>query len=193
MSIKKVAKLGLVVCLMYFVTLIVQIGFHNNLTLYLVSIVTMLSGIFMALLMVSFPTKNEGVQFYRTMAIICVSACMILTNAAHIMNIVAIMPLIERGTPIAEFFQIGQYPSVLMGIDYLGWGLFMGLAFIFSGCVIDAVTKLRKILMLCGCLCLIGFIGVLFNENLWYIAPLGYGVGTAVICLKLLRSNYLAV
>ncbi|MDR1690154.1 MAG: hypothetical protein LBS21_16350 [Clostridiales bacterium] len=118
---------------------------------------------------------------------------MILTNAVHITNIAVIMPLIKRGTPIADFFQVGESPSVLMGIDYLGWGLFMGLAFIFSACAIDTATKLRKTLMLCGFLCLIGFIGALFNENLWYAAPLGYGVGTAIICLELLRTNYLDV
>lgn len=190
MSIKKVAKLGLLVCLMYFATVIVQIVFNNDFTLYLVSIITMLSGIYMALLVISFPVKNEAAQLCRTMANICGSACMILTNAAHVTNIAVIMPLIERGTPIADFFQIGKYPSVLMGIDYLAWGLFLGLAFIFSGCVIDAATKLRKILLLCGGLCLIGFIGFLFNENLWYIAPLGYGAGAAIICVKLLRLKH---
>jgi hypothetical protein len=189
MSVKKVTGMGLFICLTYFSTVLVQIVFHNTLTLYLVSAITMLSGLFMALLVASFPINDKAVQLYRTMAIICVSACMILTNAVHITNIAVIMPLVDRGTPVAEVFQIGQYPSVLMGVDYLGWGLFMGLAFILSGCFIDTMTNLKKFLMLCGCLCLSGFIGVFFNENFWYIAPLGYGAGTAIICVKLLRYS----
>lgn len=26
----------------------------------------------------------------------------------------------------------------------------------------------------------------MINENLWYLAPMGYGVGTIVICIELL-------
>ncbi len=189
MNTKIIAKIGLLVGFMYFATLIVQIMFNNDFTLYLVSIITMLSGIYMTLLVFSFPVKNEDTQFYRSMAKICVSACMILTSAVHFVNIAVIMPLLDRGLPIPEYFQIGKYPSVLMGIDYLGWGLFMGLAFIFSGCFINAATKLRNFLFLCGCLCLAGFVGFVFNENLWYIAPLGYGIGTAVICVRLLLTR----
>ena len=144
---------------------------------------------YMTFLIVAFPVEKKSKHFYRTMAVVCVSACMLLTNAAHFVNIAAIRPLIASGISIPDYFQIGKYPSILMGIDYLGWGLFMGLAFIFSSCFIDTVMKLRKFLMLCGCLCLVGFIGVVFNENLWYIAPLGYGIGTAVICVILLSTN----
>ena len=189
MNIKTVAKIGLLVCFAYFITVIVQIAFNNNFTLYLVSIITMLSGIYMTLLIVAFPLEKEYKQFYRTMAVVCVSACMILTNAVHFANIAAIRPLIASGISIPDYFQIGKYPSVLMGIDYLGWGLFMGLAFIFSSCCINTVMKLKKILLLCGCFCLAGFIGYIFNENLVYIAPLGYGAGTVVICVKLLLST----
>ena len=189
MNIKTVAKIGLLVCFAYFITVAVQIIFNNNFSLYLVSVITMLSGIFMALLVVAFPTEREYKQFYRIMAIICVSACMILTNIVHFMNIAAIKPLMASGIAIPEHFQIGKYPSVLMAADYLGWGLFMGLAFIFSGFFINSATKLKKFLLLYGCLCIIGFIGIVFNENLWYIAPLGYGIGTAIICVKLLLTK----
>ncbi len=189
MNIKTVSKLGLLVCLAYFLTVIIQIIFNNSFTLYLVSIITMFSGIYMTLLVAAFPTEKEHKYFYRIMAIVSVSGCMILTNAAHFINIAAIKPLIASGIFIPDYFQIGKYPSLLMAIDYVGWGLFMGLAFIFSSCFINTTLKLRKFLLLCGCLCFAGFIGVLFNENLWYIAPLGYGIGTAVICVKLLLSE----
>lgn len=77
-----------------------------------------------------------------------------------------------------------------MTIDYLGWGLFMGLAFIFSYFYVKSYTKIKQLFLLSGILCLIGFFGVIINENLWYIAPFGYGIGTAIICIKLLMIKY---
>ena len=111
MNIKTVAKLGLFIGFAYFITVIVQIVFNNNFTLYLVSIITMLSGIYMTFFVVAFPLEKEYKQFYRTMAVVCVSACMILTNAAHFVNIAAIKPLIASGTSIPEYFQIGNIPQ----------------------------------------------------------------------------------
>jgi len=189
MNIKIIAKIGLLVCFVYFIIVAVQIAFNNNFTLHLVSIITMLSGLYMTMLVVAFPVEKEHKQFYRIMAILCVSVCMIFTNATHFINIAIIMPLIASGIPISDYFQIGKYPSVLMAIDYLGWGLFMGLSFIHSSRFISSATKLKRFLLLCGCLCLIGFIGHIFNENLWYIAPFGYGVGTAIICIRLLLQE----
>ena len=189
MNTKATAKIGLLVCFAYFITVIVQIVFNNSLTLYLVSIITMLSGLYMTMLIVSFPAENEYNQFYRVMAIICVSVCMLLTNTVHFINIAAIKPLIASGIPIPDYFQIGKYPSILMAIDYLGWGLFMGLAYIFSYRFINPATKLKRLLVICGCLCILGFIGVVFNEYFWYIAPLGYGIGTAIICIILLKNR----
>ena len=43
---------------------------------------------------------------------------------------------------------------------------------------------LRIALIICGFMCLIGFFGALFiNENLWYIAPMAYGLGIIIICI----------
>jgi len=108
----------------------------------------------------------------------------------HWVNIITIKPLIANGINIPEYFLIGTWPSVLMAIDYLAWGLFMGLAFIFSGFFITLSIKLKYFLWLCGCLCLIGFLGVIVNGNIWYVAPFGYGIGTAIMCIKILLVKY---
>lgn len=39
-------------------------------------------------------------------------------------------PLINEGVDVPSYFQIGQWPSVEMAIDYLAWGFFLGMAFI---------------------------------------------------------------
>lgn len=36
--------------------------------------------------------------------------------------------------------------------------------------------------------CMIGFFGTVFiNENIWYVAPIGYGFGTIAICIQMIR------
>jgi hypothetical protein len=140
----------------------------------------------MTILVIAFPDEKEDKQFYRVMAIVCVSVCMVLTNVAHFMNIAVIRPFIENEVSVPDYFQIGKYPSALMAIDYLGWGLFMGLAFICSSRFTSLEVNLKKFILICGFLCLAGFIGFMFNVNIWYIAPIGYGIGTFVICIKLL-------
>ena len=150
-------------------------------------IITMLSGIYMVFFIISLPVDNIAKHImYRLLAIVFVSSCMLLTNTIHWINIIVVKPLIQSGINIPEYIQIGKWPSFIMAVDYLGWGLCMGLAFIFSGINLNTSVKLKWLLWLNGILCLIGFFGVIINENLWYIAPLGYGIGTAIICIKLL-------
>ena len=86
---------------------------------------------------------------------------------------------IEEGVKVPLYFQIGQWPSVEMAVDYLAWGFFMGLAFICLSLPIASADKTAKsmkvISLIDGILCLIGFVGALFiNGNIWYLAPMGY-------------------
>jgi hypothetical protein len=185
MNIKNIAKIGLLICLLYFISVVLLILFSNNITILFMEIITMLSGIYMVLLIITLQIDNNSKRnICRVLAIIFVSSCMLLTNSIHWINIIVIKPLIKNGINIPEYFQIGTWPSFIMAIDYLGWGLFMGLAFIFSGFNLKVSINIKWILWLNGSLCLIGFLGVIINENLWYIAPLGYGIGTAIICIK---------
>jgi hypothetical protein len=188
---KTVAKIGLLICCIYFIIAALLISLSSNITMLFMDIITMLSGIYMVLFVAALPVdKNYDRSVFRLMAILFAASNMLLTNAVHWINITAIKPLIADGMNIPEYFQIGAWPSVLMAIDYLGWGLFMGLAFIFSGCCAASGIKLKWLLWVCGCLCLIGFLGVIINENMWYIAPFGYGPGTSIICIKLLRRAH---
>jgi len=190
MNTKNIAKTGLLIGLLYFISVVLLTLFSNNITIQFMEIITMLSGIYMVLLIISLPVDNNlKHNIYRLLAIIFVSSCMFLTNTIHWINIIVIKPLIKNGINVPEYFQIGKWPSFIMAIDYLGWGLFMGLAFIFSGVNSKLSTNIKWILWINGCLCLIGFFGVIINKNIWYIAPLGYGIGTVIICIKLLRSN----
>ena len=187
MNTKNIARTGLLICLLYFISVVLLILFSNNITILFMEIITMLSGIYMVLLIISLPFDNNSkCNICKLSAFIFVLSCMLLTNSIHWINIIVIEPLIKNGINMPEYFQIGSWPSFIMAIDYLGWGLFMGLAFIFSSFNLKSSSNIKWILLVNGVLCLFGFFGVIINENLWYIAPLGYGIGTAIICIKLL-------
>jgi hypothetical protein len=155
-------------------------------------IITLLSGIFMVPFFVYLPLDDEGGKI-KLLSVIFAAGGMILTATAHITNLVVTNRLIKDGINVPDFLQIGKWPSLEMTIDYLAWGLFIGLAFIFSSMAKTShknYKSLRSTLLICGLLCLNGFIGsITINENLWYIAPLGYGIGTAIICIKLFTSK----
>ena len=95
----------------------------------------------------------------------------------------------QEGVAVPLYFQIGQWPSVEMAVDYLAWGLFMGLAFLCLGIPVvvsndKAKRRIRIVTLINGVLCLIGFIGAIFiNENIWYVAPMGYGLGLLILCI----------
>ena len=190
MNRKSIAYAGIIICIIYFLVVFVLILTNSKGWLTAMEIVTMVSGIFMLLLILFLPsTITESSKIFRIVSIVFVAGTMILTNVAHFVNLTVIEQLLRLEVDVPEYFKIGKWPSIEMAIDYLAWGLFMGIAFLTSLMYIpnEKIYKnLKIILFVCGILCLLGFFGININVNLWYIAPLGYGVGTVVICVELL-------
>lgn len=190
MKTKSIAQVGIAVCFFYFIATGALIITAGKLALLCMEISTMVAGVYMVMLFIVLPYSTDKTAFvYRVPAIICASACMVLTNVAHWVNISVTQPLINAGINVPEYFMIGKWPSVEMAVDYVAWGLFMSLAFTFAAMAVQPSARLRPLLFACGGLCMIGFLGVLVNENMWYIAPLGYGLGTAVLCGKLIKLS----
>lgn len=194
MNRKNVSILGITLCFTYFIVTFGLILSGSQKWLIAMELVTMASGILMVMLVLVLPlSKTEKMKSYKIMAIIFAAACMVLTNVAHMANLTVTEQLIKNGVNIPDYLLIGKWPSIEMAIDYLAWGLFMGLAFLFSSFGIENELNFKKLkitLIACGSLCIVGFIGaVLINQNLWYIAPLGYGIGTVILCFELLVLN----
>lgn len=188
---KSVAILGIIICIIYFALTIVFVTTGLKIWLAAFEMITMLAGILMVALIIVLPFSQDAkMKDYKILGIVFATACMILTNVSHIVNLTVTEPLMKIGVNIPEYLQIGIWPSVEMAADYLGWGLFMGLAYIFSSFGLmneDKIKKLKITMRICGILCFLGFFGtILINENFWYIAPLGYGLGTLVVCIELL-------
>lgn len=189
MNRKSISIFGIIVCILYFIAMLGLIISGSRLFLITFELSTMIAGIFMVLLILILPySKENESSLCQKMALVSAAGCMFLTNCAHIVNLSVTAPLIQKGVAVPEFLQIGKWPSVEMAVDYLAWGLFTGLAFIFASLAVTIKTKhIKMTLMICGVLCLIGFFGAfLINENLWYIAPCGYGIGTLILCVQLL-------
>jgi hypothetical protein len=189
MNKKNIAKLGIILICIYFIVLafFVITGSQNWLIVF--EILTMVSGIYFVILIIILPfSNNENKQIFRLASIIFVAGLMFFTNIAHISNLTT-MKIIENGKFVPEYLQIGKTPSIIFSIEYFGWGIFLGLALLFSSFGIEYVNKYKPIkitLIICAVLCFIGYFGSLINEILWYIASVGYSFGTVVICIEIL-------
>jgi hypothetical protein len=190
MNRKGIIYAGIVLCVIYFLVTFMLIQTGSKGWTVGMEIVTMVSGVFMLLLILVLPSSStEQTRTCRIASIAFVTGSMILTNVAHFLNLAVTEQLLRSGIVVPDYLQIGKWPSAEMAIDYLAWGMFMGLAFLASFMYISKekiYKSLKYTLLVCGMLCILGFLGVMINENLWYIAPLGYGVGTLIICIELL-------
>lgn len=189
----KIAIMGILDVCIYAVTVALYLIFKSDMLLTLWEVVTFLSSpIMLVILLEIFKNSNPAMSVFKSLTVVFMTGTIILTSVAHFVNITVTRKLIAEGVHIPTYFQIGCWPSVEMALDYLAWGFFMGLAFIATACSLytagNAFRKLKIVLLVCGSLCLLGFFGTtLINENLWYLAPLGYGVGTIIVCIEMLK------
>jgi hypothetical protein len=187
---KTIAIMGILLSCIYFFVVITFVATGSINWLMIFDILTMFSGIYFAfLIIILLFSKDENIKNNKIMAIVFVSVLMIITNIAHSINLTSIQN-IKKGINIPDYFQIGKPSSFITSIEYLGWGIFLGLAFLFFSLGITNKQELKSLkitLFICSCLCIIGFFGwLIVNENMWYIASMGYGIGTVIICIELL-------
>ena len=188
-----ISVFGLFLVFAYLAVVIIFVVTGSEIFLTIMEILTIISAFYILLLLetVLLGSDMES-QIQKHFALISMAGCIILTSSTHIVNLTVTRQLISLGVNVPMFFQIGQWPSVEMVIDYLAWGLFLGIAFICTAFTIkrDNEIILKWTLFICGCLCIIGFIGSMINfVDLWYIAVLGYTVGLAIICIEQIKLN----
>ena len=191
----KIALLGIVDVCIYTVTVLLYLIVKSEPLLTIWEVVTFLSAPVMLLILLDI-LKNYGQvnPIYQILAVVFMTCNIALTSLAHFVNITVTRNLIAEGINIPTYLQIGYWPSVEMAIDYLAWGFFMGLAFLMTAFALlregGVLKRLKITLLVCGILCLTGFFGaVVINENLWYLAPMGYGAGTIVLCIETLLDS----
>lgn len=189
----KISILGIADVCIYAMTVALYLIFKSDMLLTLWETVTILSSPVMLLILLAILKKSSQARpVFKSLTIVFMTGTIILTSVAHFVNITVTRKLIAEGVNIPTYFQIGYWPSVEMAIDYLAWGLFMGFAFLVTAFSLqptgNTFRRLKFMLLVCGSLCLFGFIGtMLINENFWYFAPLGYGVGTIFVCMEMFK------
>jgi hypothetical protein len=190
----KISLIGIATVVLYSLSVVLYLILKTETALTLWELMTVLSGPLMLIVLlelgkiISVPEKNQ-----KAMTVFMGCTCA-LTAAAHIVNISVTRNLIKNGIDVPPYFQIGFWPSVEMAIDYLAWGFFMGLAFLCVSLPIKDAEKSKQrikiVTLINSILCLGGFTGALFiNENLWYLAPMGYGIGWIVMCVLMGKAE----
>ena len=190
----KVSVIGIITCVLYFLSVSLFLITKSEAALTAWELMTVFSAPVVFFVLLELSNFLAITSIYRKAMLVFVSCTCALTGAAHIVNITVTRKLISEGVNVPVYFQIGFWPSVEMAIDYLAWGFFMGLAFLCVGLSPKSNDKSKRRMklnsLLCGILCLVGFFGTIFiNENIWYVAPVGYGIGTMTICIQLVRHN----
>lgn len=191
---KKIFITGIITCILYFISVGLFLITKTEIALTIWELMTVLSAPVVLFVLLEISTTLAITSIYKKAMLAFMSCTCSLTGVAHIVNITVTRTLISEGLDVPTYFQIGYWPSVEMAIDYLAWGFFTGLAFLCLSIAIkdkDKIERSIKITLLtCGILCLIGFFGTVFiNENIWYVAPMGYGIGTMIVCIQMLRLS----
>lgn len=188
----KIPIIGIVTCFLYFIAVGLFLITQTDLALTIWELFTILGAPVILFVLLELSKLLSIQSIYKNAMLAFMSCACSLTGAAHIVNITVTRKLISDGVQVPDFLKIGYWPSVEMAVDYLAWGFFVGLAFLCIGLSINSNEKkklfMKKLVTVCGILCFIGFFGTIFiNENIWYIAPLGYGLGTIAICIQMMR------
>lgn len=193
MMAKKIPVIGIVTCILYFIAVGLFLITKTEVSLTMWELLTILGAPVILFVLLELSNLLQSKSIYKNAMLAFMSCACSLTGAAHVVNLTVTRRLISEGIHVPEFFRMGYWPSVEMAVDYLAWGFFVGLAFICMGFSITSDGKeklfMKTLVIICGILCLTGFFGVIFvHEYIWYIAPLGYGFGTMIICIQMLRT-----
>lgn len=192
MKNRKYPIAGIGVAIIYFISMTLFLCMKSSDALKLWEIMTVVSAFVILLILAKFCDSIENVKTYRDLAMVSMACACVLTSLAHIVDVTVTQRLLEAGVDVPTYLQIGMWPSVEMTVDYLGWGLFTGLAFAFASFAIAGKEKedvqMKRILLINAILCLIGFLGAFcINENVWYVAAFGYGPGFVTFCIQWIR------
>ena len=189
---KKISVIGVFTCILYFISVGLFLITKEEAALTTWELMTCLSAPIELLVLSELSNLVNATAIYKNAMLVFMACACALTSVAHIVNITVTRRLISEGINVPEYFRIGFWPSVEMAIDYLAWGFFVGLAFLCIGFATNSKDKqklmIKVTVLVCGMLCLSGFFGAIFiNENLWYVAPMGYGLGSMIICIQMMR------
>ena len=128
--LKKISVTGILTCILYFVSVGMFLITKSDIALTFWELMTVISGPLVLLVMTGLADFLSSPAVGKRIMLVSMGCTCGLTGAAHIVNISVTRGLMSEGIDVPTYFQIGQWPSVEMAVDYLAWGFFMGTAFL---------------------------------------------------------------
>ena len=188
-SIKAAAFAGIAGEILYFLSVTLFLATKADAALTFWELMTVIGAVVILAVLVFITDRIGMKKIYRTFMLISLSGTLFITSIAHITSIGVVRPLVAEGKNIPDFVRIGFFPSMEMTLDYTAWGLFMGFAFLSLclGIRGGAFMTVKKLSLNSALLCFAGFVGSFFSENIWYLAPCGYGIGFLIMCILFAR------
>ena len=182
--------LMIILCFLYAGVVALYLSTKSEVCLAIWEIYTILSAIYF-LIYFRLLSKHLGFNQKEVKIItIMFVGLVVSTTIAHLSSVCITRPLLRNGYGVPEFYLIGTYPSIEMFIDYIGWGLFTGLGFIFISKFIKDNKLLKNVFLILGIMILVGFVGGFTPiQEIWYIASFGYGFGPVIISIILLAKK----
>ena len=187
---RRISIISVTTIIIYFVSVLSFLITKADIALTIWELMTVIGAIVYLFLIVKLSDIITNNNFYKRLISVFMGCGVAFTSVAHIVNITVTRRLISDGINIPDYFRIGCWLSIEMVVDYLGWGLFVGLAFLLLGISISdkKYNSIKITSITSGILCLIGFTFALFiNENMWYIATIGYGIIPIYLCIKAMK------
>jgi hypothetical protein len=183
----------LVISILYIIVVTGWIISPSNFFLTSMEIISLLAGpTIVCLVAVICTIFISNARILSFVSVAFASCFAVLTSTNHFLYLTIFNKTVFKDNMLEDLFSLAKWPSIVMGIDYIAWGFFLGLALIFSAFTLKAVNKLyisiRSILIISGVLCITGLIGPLTgNIGLWYISVTGYAVGLPVVSALLIN------
>lgn len=133
-------------------------------------------------------------------ALIFISMFAVLTCTNHFLYLTVLNKVTFESSNLNSILSLGNWPSLVMAVDYLAWGLFLGLALLFAAASFKGDrlrSALRWTFVFSGTLCILGVVGVaLIDPLLWFVSVTGYGLGFPIISILLtmlyIKSKWLS-
>ena len=141
---KRIHLIGIIAVIIYFLSVGSFLISQTDIALTIWELMTVISGPIVLLVLLELSHRFSSPDLNRRALQVFMGCTCALTGAAHIVNITVTRRLMREGVKVPLYFQIGQWPSVEMAVDYLAWGFFMGLAFICLSLPIASADKTAK-------------------------------------------------
>jgi uncharacterized membrane protein YhaH (DUF805 family) len=150
----------------------------------IMEMLTMIAALALLLMMAAIHGRASADR--KTAGVIALSFMVLATGATCVVHFTELTAVRQLGTAMLV------WPSTAYALEVLAWDLLLGLALLFAAFTFAPSGRelpVRRGLILCAALCLLGLAGpIVGNMRLQLIGVFGYAVVLPILCLLLSRE-----